>query len=222
MLRRVSRSSWCSGSHWQNRPPAREPLLHRREMLHGVERAGSAARRVEVVGNDQVVGLAGGAHEAPRVGGHQPQARIGVAVSNMRVKCADASMTSGSSSTASTVSIASSVAEDAVTPVPSPRKSARFGRRVQQQGQQRLAPVGEQGRAAAFLLAVVDVQRATPLGVLHHAHRAMTPRGTERCDRPRGTSTIVSDGTHTASATVRCRSRPLGWRAHARRDDSAR
>src|SRR4029434_9361881 len=97
------------------------------EMFCRIERAGSAARRVEIVGHDHVVSVAGGTHEAPASAVITCKRGLCEPSPNIRLKIVEASMTSGNNSTASTSSIASSAADEAVTPVPSPRKSARRG-----------------------------------------------------------------------------------------------
>ena len=93
-----------------------------------------------------------------------------------RVKYDDASMTSGSSSTASTSSVGSAVADRAVTPVPSPRNSARCGAGCRRSGSPP-SQIGERGCAAAFLLSIVDVQRRDIDSILDDADARQGPFG---------------------------------------------
>jgi hypothetical protein len=150
----------------------RQARAHGRELLLRVQRAGTAARRVEQVGHDHVVARAGGLHEAPRIGRHGvhgPQRHrrgrrpgeqlgrgdhLGQQFHRMHLQARLLRRGRGRE--------AGAQAEEERLP---------GRRRVQQQRQLRQPPLDQAAGAAAFLRAVVDAQARHALGVGHHADR---------------------------------------------------
>ena len=148
----------------------RKPRANSFEVLNGIEGARAAARRVEVVGDDDVVARIGSAHETSRIGLNQihvreavtPQLRseIGRRIDHLlqelhRIDLQRRICRGRGSGDARAEAEKERVAR----------------RRVKQQRQQRLPRIREHRRAAAFLCTIVDVQPRNPASILDDAHR---------------------------------------------------
>ena len=76
MLRNVSEIELMQRQPLAEHAAGSQPLAYRGEMLHGVQRAGAAACRMKVVGDDHVVAIGCRAHEASCIGGQHAEAWI--------------------------------------------------------------------------------------------------------------------------------------------------